>query len=62
MLKITVEGNKKEIKNAKELLDFDCFIKEDCLAGITCEECKKGKVEIKYVVKENTANENKDIM
>lgn len=53
MLKITVEGNKKEIKKAKGEIDGCCFIDRDCPEDITCEECEKSIVEIKYVVKED---------
>ena len=53
MLKITVEGNEKEIEGAKDTLENACFLSQDCKLGITCEECEKGRVEIKYVVKED---------
>lgn len=51
MLKITVEGNEKEIKKAKDVLENDCFVSEDCRPGITCEECEKTMLKIKYIVK-----------
>lgn len=53
MLKIKVEGNKEEIEGAKDTLENACFLSQDCKLGITCEECEKGKVEVKYVVKED---------
>lgn len=54
MLKITVEGNKKEIKRVKNILDNRCFVSENCPDhDISCEECEKGRVEFKYIVKED---------
>lgn len=53
MLKITVEGNKKEIMKAKSELSGCCFIDKDCDLGADCKKCEKGRVEIKYVVKED---------
>lgn len=53
MLKITVEGNIEEIRKVKHRLDTICFISENCPDhDISCEECEKGKVEAKYIVKE----------
>lgn len=52
MLKITVEGNEKEIEKAKHELSGCCFINGYC-PEVTCEECEKGRVEFKYIVKED---------
>ena len=54
MLKITVEGNKEEIRNAKIILKDKCFHVGNCSLGEFCTKCKKKPgAEIKYVIKED---------